>query len=65
MQNQILHPAQHTRKPAQVSKRIGTRIIESGANFFYVNFFIIFDSSLTNKNQNIIFTIRFFNNEKV
>jgi hypothetical protein len=34
MQNQILHPAQHTRTPAQVVRRIGTNILESGANSF-------------------------------
>jgi hypothetical protein len=36
MQNLILHPAQHTRRPVQVVGRIGTNILESGANFFYV-----------------------------
>jgi hypothetical protein len=36
MQNQILHPEQPTRASAQVEKSIGTKIIESGANFSYV-----------------------------
>jgi hypothetical protein len=37
MRNEILHPAQPTKTPAELVKRIGTNIVESGANFFYVS----------------------------
>ncbi len=33
MQNRILHPAQHTRRTAQVSKRIGTRYTAGTPSF--------------------------------
>ncbi len=36
MQNLILHPAQQTKTTAQVVRRIGKRVIESGANFLEV-----------------------------